>query len=64
MKKARAWLEAHGVAYAFHGYKLRGVERGVLEKWAGAVGWETLLNRAANHSAGGECPPSSLISEI
>ncbi len=46
MKKARAWLEAHGVAYAFHDYKLRGVDRGMLKKWAGTAGWETLLNRA------------------
>jgi arsenate reductase len=46
MKKARAWLEAHGVAYAFHDYKTQGVERGQLQRWAEAVGWETLLNRA------------------
>jgi Spx/MgsR family transcriptional regulator len=46
MKKARTWLEAHGIAYRFHDYKIEGVERGVLEGWARKVGWETLLNRA------------------
>jgi arsenate reductase (glutaredoxin) len=46
MKKARVWLDTHGVAYAFHDYKAQGVERGVLEKWSREVGWETLLNRA------------------
>ena len=46
MKKARTWLETHGVAHAFHDYKVEGVERGVLEGWARRVGWETLLNRA------------------
>jgi len=46
MKKARAWLDGHGVAYGFHDYKAVGVERGRLEGWARAVGWETLLNRA------------------
>ncbi len=46
MKKARAWLDQHGVAYAFHDYKAAGIERGRLETWSGAVGWETLLNRA------------------
>jgi arsenate reductase len=46
MKKARAWLESHGVAYDFHDYKTAGIERGTLEKWAGTVGWEALLNRA------------------
>ena len=46
MKKARAWLDAHGVAYSFHDYKAAGIDRGKLEGWARAVGWETLLNRA------------------
>ncbi len=46
MKKARDWLDGHGVAYAFHDYKTKGVGRAVLEHWAEAVGWQTLLNRA------------------
>jgi arsenate reductase len=46
MKKARAWLDANGVAYAFHDYKAAGVERAVLEGWVKKVGWEVLLNRA------------------
>jgi arsenate reductase len=46
MKKARAWLDAHGVAYRFHDYKAEGVERAVIERWADKVGWEALLNRA------------------
>jgi arsenate reductase len=45
MKKARAWLEAHGVAHAFHDYKVAGLERGMLERWVKEVGWEKLLNR-------------------
>jgi arsenate reductase len=46
MKKARAWLDEHGIAYAFHDYKAVGIERQLLESWARSVGWETLLNRA------------------
>ncbi len=46
MKKARAWLDQHGVAYAFHDYKAAGIDRPTLEAWAGRVGWEPLLNRA------------------
>jgi arsenate reductase (glutaredoxin) len=46
MKKARAWLDSHGVAYAFHDYKTAGIERERLERWAKKVGWEVLLNRA------------------
>jgi Spx/MgsR family transcriptional regulator len=45
MKKARAWLDAHGVSYTFHDYKVSGVSRETLARWAGVVGWETLLNR-------------------
>jgi arsenate reductase (glutaredoxin) len=46
MKKARAWLDANGVAYAFHDYKAQGIDRARLESWARDVGWETILNRA------------------
>src|SRR5262249_20029008 len=46
MKRARAWLDAHGVAYGFHEYKTEGIDRGRLEAWAREVGWDTLLNRA------------------
>lgn len=46
MKKARAWLDAHGIAHAFHDYKTQGIARDVLEAWAGKVGWEVLINRA------------------
>jgi arsenate reductase len=46
MKKARAWLDAHKVAYAFHDYKASGIDKAMLEGWVETVGWETLLNRA------------------
>src|ERR1700749_5338830 len=46
MKKARAWLDSHGIAYVFHDYKTEGIEKAQLERWAKAVGWETLLNKA------------------
>ena len=46
MKKARAWLDKAGHAYAFHDYKTAGIDRARLEGWAGKVGWETLLNRS------------------
>jgi arsenate reductase len=46
MKKARAWLEKHGVDYAFHDYKAAGIDKERLQGWADKVGWEALLNRA------------------
>jgi arsenate reductase (glutaredoxin) len=46
VKKARAWLEARGVAYDFHDYKKQGVDRERLEALVGEQGWEAVLNRA------------------
>jgi arsenate reductase len=46
MKKARAWLDQHGVAYDFHDYKVAGIARDKLEGWSRKAGWETLLNKA------------------
>jgi arsenate reductase (glutaredoxin) len=46
MKKARNWLESHGVVHEFHDYKKSGIDRETLADWAKAVGWEALLNRA------------------
>ena len=46
MKKARAWLDAHGVAYRFHDYRVDGVDEAALVAWVAEHGWERLLNRA------------------
>ena len=46
VKKARAWLDTHGSAYAFHDYKKAGVDEVSLRRWVDALGWETVLNRA------------------
>lgn len=46
MKKARAWLDAHDVAYRFHDYKTAGIDEATLHGWIGRLGWEMLLNRA------------------
>ncbi len=46
MKKARSWLEAEGIDYAFHDYKSAGIDDAHLNAWCDAAGWETVLNRA------------------
>ena len=46
VKKARAWLDARRIAYDFHDYKKLGIDVVTLDRWADAVGWEPLLNRA------------------
>ena len=46
IKRARTWLQSHGVPYDFHDYKAAGIDRPVLEAWVKKLGWEVLLNRA------------------
>jgi len=46
IKKARTWLESHGVAYDFHDYKALGADAAKLRGWVADHGWETILNRA------------------
>ncbi|MXP48183.1 ArsC family reductase [Altererythrobacter luteolus] len=45
VKKARKWLEANNVDYAFHDYKKEGADPDRLARWADQAGWEVLLNK-------------------
>jgi Spx/MgsR family transcriptional regulator len=45
MKKARRWLDAHGVEYRFHDYKKRGIEEERVRAWVAELGWDALINR-------------------
>lgn len=45
IKKARRWLDDHGVAYEFHDYKKAGIDEAMLTAWIGQLGWESLLNK-------------------
>lgn len=45
VKKARLWLDTHGIDYTFHDYKKAGANREQLAAWCRQLGFETLLNR-------------------
>ncbi len=45
VKKARQWLDARGVDYAFHDYKKEGADPERLRTWIAAEGVDTVLNR-------------------
>ena len=45
VKKARKWLEARGIDYAFHDYKKEGADPQKLERWIAEKGVDVLLNR-------------------
>ncbi|WP_296654308.1 ArsC family reductase [Paraburkholderia sp.] len=45
VKKARVWLEAHGVAFEFHDFKKAGVSAPMVEGWLKDVSLEALVNK-------------------
>jgi len=57
MKKARAWLDSHGVTYGFMTTRPKHAKENS-KQWADELGWETLLNSApAPRSA--NCPTAT-----
>ena len=46
VKKARVWLDEHGIAYAFHDYKKAGADPAQLARWVEQAGLDKVLNRA------------------
>jgi Spx/MgsR family transcriptional regulator len=45
VKKARAWLEAHGVDYQFHDFKKQGLGEELLAGWLRQATWQKLLKK-------------------
>ncbi|WP_422062129.1 ArsC family reductase [Sphingopyxis sp.] len=46
VKKARRWLDDHGVAHQFHDFRKDGLDPAKLQGWIDAIGWEKLLNKS------------------
>jgi len=45
VKRARRWLEQHGIEYRFHDFRQDGLDAGQVRAWLDELGWENLLNR-------------------
>lgn len=45
VKKARRWLEDHGMEYQFHDFRQDGLEKKLLSSWVNTLGWEAILNK-------------------
>lgn len=45
VKKARAWLDSHGISHAFHDFKKAGATEHMLQAWLKGVELDVLLNR-------------------
>ena len=44
VKKARSWLDAQGIAYEFHDFRVDGVNQQQVSQWLKALGQQTLIN--------------------
>lgn len=45
VKKARTWLDTHGVAYRFHDFRKQGIDATTLESWCAEFGFGKVLNQ-------------------
>ena len=45
VRKARKWLEAHGIEYQFHDFRADGLDRDLVRGWITELGWQNLVNR-------------------
>ncbi|HSI28519.1 MAG: ArsC family reductase [Methylophilus sp.] len=46
VKKARAWLDQHAIAYEFHDFKKLGLDAATGQQWLTQQPWEKLVNRS------------------
>ncbi|MDP3877270.1 MAG: ArsC family reductase [Methylobacter sp.] len=47
VKKARNWLDQHGIAYSFHDFRADGITPELLQHFAAHLDWNKLLNRSS-----------------
>jgi len=46
MRKARKWLDQHGIEARFHDYRKDGIRTELLGAWCKRLGWQALINRS------------------
>ncbi len=47
VKKARTWLDQHGISYQFHDLRVDGLTLEQLQNFSARVDWTSLLNRTS-----------------
>lgn len=45
VRRARRWLDGHGIAYTWHDLREDGLDAAQLQRWVDALGIDALLNR-------------------
>ncbi|MGE0668869.1 MAG: arsenate reductase [Sphingomonadales bacterium] len=70
VKKARDWLEAEGIEYRFHDFKLEGLDAKTAAGWIAALGQDVVINKRgttwrkltpAQQAIGGDADAAALI---
>ena len=46
VRKARVWLEQHGIAVEFHDFKKLGLDQATARNWLRQTDWSRLVNRS------------------
>ena len=55
VKKARTWLDKHGIDYRYHDFREDGMDADTVTTWIEELGWQNLLNtRSTSWKALGE----------
>ncbi|MBK8816418.1 MAG: ArsC family reductase [Methylococcaceae bacterium] len=47
VKKARVWLDANGIDYQFHDYRIDGLTSELLQRFSSELDWSAMLNRSS-----------------
>ncbi|MFC3101576.1 arsenate reductase [Altererythrobacter lauratis] len=71
VKKARAWLDSHGLVHHFHDYKKHGADPALVAEWMAEMGVDTVMNRRGTtyrklsdaDKARAEADPAALMAE-
>ncbi|AWB67659.1 ArsC family reductase [Saccharobesus litoralis] len=45
VKKAKKWLDANGISYTFHDFRVDGLDEDKIETWLNNVEFDVLLNK-------------------
>lgn len=45
VKKARAWLDRHGIEYAFHDFRSEGLSENLARQWIEELGLDVVVNK-------------------
>ena len=45
VKKARKWLDLHGIDHKFHDFRVDGLTDAAVQEWLDELGWEQLVNK-------------------